>query len=300
MERRSSTTGRAATAMPLGFSADGRLAYLQVEQAEGPDAIVSWDPQSNERRTVLRDETADPSRIIRRPGSRVPVGALFLGGAPRTAFFDDASDEARLYRSLEAGLGGPVYITSSTRDGRTVLVESWSGRNPGDFYLYDTLGKSARHLISRSDWGDPALTAEVRPISVKARDGRPLHGFLTIPHGRQARALPMVVLPHGGPIGVSDQGAYAAETQMLAAAGYAVLQVNFRGSSGYGRAHMQAARKQWGLSMQDDVTDATRWAIEQGVADKDRICIYGASYGAYAAMMGAVREPGLYQCAAER
>ena len=283
---------------PLGFSADGRLAYLQIEQADGPDAIVSWDPQSNERRTVLRDGSADPARIIRRPGSRVPVGALFLGSAPRTAFFDDASDDARLYRSLEAGLGGAVYITSSTRDGKTVLVETWSGSNPGDFYLYDTVGKSARHLISRSDWIDPALAAEVRPISLTARDGRPLHGFLTVPHGREARALPMVVVPHGGPIGVADQGTYDTETQMLAAAGYAVLQVNFRGSSGYGRAHMQAARKQWGLSMQDDVTDATRWAIEQGVADKNRICIYGASYGAYAAMMGAVREPGLYQCAA--
>ncbi|MBE8425159.1 S9 family peptidase, partial [Leptospira borgpetersenii serovar Balcanica] len=126
--------------------------------------------------------------------------ALFLGGAPRTAFFDDASDEARLYRSLEAGLGGAAYVTSSTRDGKTVLVETWSGGNPGGFYLYDTVGKRARHLVSRSDWIDPALAAEVRPISLKARDGRPLHGFLTVPHGRDARALPMVVVPHGGPI----------------------------------------------------------------------------------------------------
>ncbi|KAG1532049.1 hypothetical protein G6F50_016373 [Rhizopus delemar] len=109
----------------------------------------------------------------------------------------------------------------------------------------------------------------------------------------------MVVLPHGGPIGVSDQGAYEAETQMLAAAGYAVLQVNFRGSSGYGRAHMQAARKQWGLSMQDDVTDATRWAIEQGVADKDRICIYGASYGGYATLAGVTYTPDLYAAAVD-
>ncbi|MDT9581507.1 S9 family peptidase [Stenotrophomonas indicatrix] len=282
----------------IGFSADGRLAYLQVEQAEGPDVIVSWDPQSNERRTVLRDEIADPARIIHRPGTQVPVGALFMGTTPRTRFFDETSEDARLYRSLETALGAPVYITSSTRDGSTVLVESWSGRNPGDFYLYDTLGKRARHLISRSDWIDPAQSADVRAITLQARDGRPLHGFLTVPPGGAMRALPMVVVPHGGPIGVLDDGTYSTETQMLAAAGYAVLQVNFRGSAGYGRAHAQAARKQWGAAMQDDVTDATRWAIEQGIADRERICIYGASYGAYAALMGTVREPGLYRCAA--
>ncbi|MDN8650081.1 S9 family peptidase [Stenotrophomonas indicatrix] len=282
----------------IGFSADGRLAYLQVEQAEGPDVIVSWDPQSNERRTVLRDEIADPARIIHRPGTQVPVGALFMGTTPRTRFFDETSEDARLYRSLETALGAPVYITSSTRNGSTVLVESWSGRNPGDFYLYDTLGKRARHLISRSDWIDPAQSADVRAITLQARDGRPLHGFLTVPPGGPMRALPMVVVPHGGPIGVLDDGTYSTETQMLAAAGYAVLQVNFRGSAGYGRAHAQAARKQWGAAMQDDVTDATRWAIEQGIADRERICIYGASYGAYAALMGTVREPGLYRCAA--
>lgn len=282
----------------IGFSADGRLAYLQTEQAEGPDAIVSWDPQSNERRVVLRDEVVDPHRIIFRPGTRVPVGAEFLGDVPRTRFFDEASAEARLYRSLEAGLGGPVYITSSTRDGRTVLVESHSARNPGDFYLYDTIDKKARHLISRSDWIDPAQSAVVQPVSLKARDGLALHGFLTLPAGQPATGLPMVVMPHGGPIGIFDDGTYDVDAQMLAAAGYAVLQVNYRGSANYGRAHAQAAKLQWGRAMQDDVTDATRWAIAQGTADPARICIYGGSYGAYAAMMGPVREPGLYRCAA--
>ncbi len=186
----------------IGFSADGRLAYLQVEQAEGPDVIVSWDPQSNERRTVLRDEIADPARIIHRPGTQVPVGALFMGTNPRTRFFDESSEDARLYRSLETALGAPVYITSSTRNGSTVLVESWSGRNPGDFYLYDTLGKRARHLISRSDWIDPAQSADVRAITLQARDGRPLHGFLTVPPGgADARAT-----DGGGAAWRSDRG----------------------------------------------------------------------------------------------
>ncbi|MCU1023256.1 MULTISPECIES: alpha/beta hydrolase family protein [Stenotrophomonas] len=282
----------------IGFSADGSLAYLQAEQTQGPDAIVSWNPQTGERAVVLRDEVVDPYRIIHRPGTHVPVGALYMGDTPRTRFFDEKSPEARLYRSLEAAFGGPVYITSSTRDGRVVLVETWSGTNPGDFYVYDTEARKAEHLISRSDWIDIDRSATVRPVALKARDGLPLHGFLTVPSGSDGRNLPMVVMPHGGPFHVFDNGQYDRETQILAAAGYAVLQVNFRGSGNYGRAHAQAGAQQWGAAMQDDVTDATRWAIAQGIADARRICIYGASYGAYAAMMGAVREQGLYQCAA--
>lgn len=282
----------------IGFSADGSLAYLQAEQAQGPDAIVSWNPQTGERAVVLRDEVVNPYRIIHRPGTHVPVGALYMGDTPRTRFFDEKSPEARLYRSLEAAFGGPVYITSSTRDGRVVLVETWSGTNPGDFYVYDTEARKAEHLISRSDWIDIDRSATVRPVALKARDGLPLHGFLTVPSGSDGRNLPMVVMPHGGPFHVFDNGQYDRQTQILAAAGYAVLQVNFRGSGNYGRAHAQAGAQQWGAAMQDDVTDATRWAIAQGIADARRICIYGASYGAYAAMMGAAREQGLYQCAA--
>ncbi len=283
---------------PLGFSADGSLAYLWIEQTEGPDAIVSWNPQTNERHTLLRDEVVDPGLVIYQPGTRIPVGALYYGDVPKARFFDDTSSTARLYRSLQAALRSPVYITSSTRDGRIVLAQTWSGSNPGDFYRYDTVEKKATLLASRSSWIDPSQSAQVRPVALKARDGLPLHGFLTVPNGRDARRLPMVVVPHGGPIGVFDEGGYEHETQLLAAAGYAVLQINFRGSSNYGRAHTAAAKHQWGLRMQDDVTDATRWAIEQGIADEKRICIYGASYGAYSALMGTVREPGLYQCAA--
>ncbi|WP_329749539.1 alpha/beta hydrolase family protein [Stenotrophomonas maltophilia] len=290
-------SGRSEAA--LGFSADGQLAYLLSEQPSGPDAIVSWNPATQERKVVLRDEVVDPARLIRSPGSTVPVGALFLGNTPHTRFFDESSDEARLYRSLEAAFPGrAVFITSSTRDGRRLLVETGSGSNPGEFYLYDRDRNQARFLMARSEWIDPETTASVRPVLLKARDGLELHGFLTVPHGSTGRDLPMVVVPHGGPIGIFDNGGFDHENQLLAAAGYAVLQINFRGSGNYGRAHSRAALKQWGRAMQDDVTDATRWAISEGIADARRICIYGASYGAYSAMMGAAREPGLYQCAA--
>ncbi|HCR32188.1 MAG TPA: peptidase S9, partial [Stenotrophomonas sp.] len=272
--------------------------YLQVQQPKGPDAIVSWNPETGERKTLLADDVVDPYHIIFRNGTRVPVGALYLGDTTRSRFFDETSADARLYHSLEAAFKQPVYITSSTRDGKKVLVETWTGNDPGSFYVFDTVAKSAQHLISRSEWLDVDKTAPVRAVSLKARDGLPLHGFLTLPHGSDGRNLPMVVLPHGGPYDIFDSGRYDMESQMLADAGYAVLQVNYRGSGNYGRAHTQAGARQWGGAMQDDVTDATRWAVAQGIANKDRICIYGASYGAYSAMMGAAREPGMYKCAA--
>ena len=282
----------------LGFSEDGSTAYLQVQQNDGPDTIVSWDPATDARATLLRDPLVDPDRLLYRPGTRVPVGALYLGEKPRTRFFDEASADARLYRSLEAAFAGEaVLITSSTRDGRQVLVQTWSGRNPGDFYVFDTVAKSADHLISRSSWIDPQRRAVVQPFAFKARDGMALNGYFTVPSGAGTRP-PMVVMPHGGPFGVFDDGSYNAEAQMLADAGYAVLQLNFRGSGNFGRAYRSAGAKQWGAAMQDDLTDATRWAIAQGHADASKVCIYGASYGAYAAMMGAAREPGLYRCAA--
>jgi dipeptidyl aminopeptidase/acylaminoacyl peptidase len=131
---------------------------------------------------------------------------------------------------------------------------------------------------------------------LKARDGTPLHGYLTLPKGLQRNA-PLVVMPHGGPFGVRDNWEYSPDVQLLASRGYAVLQVNFRGSSGYGREFLMAGYREWGGAMQHDVTDATRWAIEQGIADPQRVCIYGASYGGYAALMGVASEPDLYRCA---
>ncbi len=282
---------------PIGFSHDNRIAYLQVEHPEGPDSIVAFDTVDRSRTQVLRDTVADPGRILYRNRTLVPVGVMYEHGRPRTAFFDDASPEARLYRSLEAAFDSPVHITSRTADGNTALVQVWGGNNPGDFYLFDIANKKADHLISRRQWFDPEKMGTVRPITLAARDGLALHGYLTLPPGSPGTGLPMVVMPHGGPFFVQDVWAFDSDVQMLAQAGYAVLQVNFRGSAGYGHAFSRAGARQWGAAMQDDLTDATRWAIDQGIAARDRICMVGASYGAYASLMGLAREPDLYRCA---
>lgn len=283
---------------PIGFSVDNRTAYLQVEHESGPDSIVAFDIATKSRKQLLRDDNVDPADVIYRNGTRVPVGAVFMDGKRRVEFFDNASPEARLQRSLESAFqGDAVHITSQTADGRVALVQVWNDRSPGDFFLFDTVAKKAVHLISRANWIDPAKMAPVRPVQLVARDKLPLHGYLTVPHGSPGRNLPTIVLPHGGPFGIRDVWGFDGEAQMLAEAGYAVLKVNFRGSGGYGRAFKEAGAKQWGLAMQDDLTDATRWLVEQGIADPKRICIYGASYGAYAALMGAAKEPDLYRCA---
>ncbi|HEY0332746.1 MAG TPA: S9 family peptidase [Stenotrophomonas sp.] len=286
------------TEVPIGFSADNRIAYLRAENRRGPDAIIAWDIAANARKVVLQDPVADPGVILYRPNSQVPVGALVTAGKTRSVFFEPEGADARLYHSLEAAFGGAVLITSTDKTGNLLLVESWTDGNPGDFYLFDNAAKKASHVVSRRSWFDPAKTAQVEAISLKARDGQPLYGYFTRPAGTKGKALPMVVMPHGGPFGEHDGWRFDGAAQMLANAGYAVLQVNYRGSGNYGRAFQQAGAQQWGGSMQDDVTDATRWAIQQGYADGNRVCIYGASYGGYAALMGAAREPSLYKCAA--
>ncbi len=285
--------------VPLGFSADNRLAYLQVRgDGKGTDRIVAWDPATGTRTTVLHDAGADPLSIIHRNGTSIPVGAQVMDGRHRNVFFDDASPEARQYRSLEAAFPDQsVRITSSTGDGRLLLVQVWSGSSPGDFYLFDTQQKKVSLVMSSGSWIDPDQAAVVEPFTFAARDGLAIHGYLTTPRGSSG-VRPMVVMPHGGPFGIFDKWAYDRDAQMLAEAGYAVMQVNYRGSGNYGLAFQQAGARQWGGTMQDDLTDATRWAIAQGHADPARICIYGASYGAYAALMGVAKEPALYQCAA--
>lgn len=292
-----SVTGRAEWA--IGFSPDNSTAYLQVEQAKGPDAIEAFDVASGKRSTILRDETVDPAMVITQlGGKRAPVGMVYMDGKPKTAFFDKSAPEVRLYRSLEAAFpDDSVLVTSTTADGGTALVRVASDRNPGDFYLFDVEGKKADHVIARRDWFDPTQMAQTTSFRFQARDGMPISGLLTLPPGGNDRNLPMVVLPHGGPFGIYDTWGFDSEVQLLANAGYAVLQVNYRGSGNYGRSFLYAGRRQWGAAMQDDLTDATRWAIEQGHADGKRICIYGGSYGAYAALMGVAKEPDLYRCA---
>lgn len=284
---------------PLGFNADGSLAYLRAERSEGPDAIVSWNPSTGEYRDLLRDAVADPYRILYDLDGRTPIGASYMTDRVRNRFFDEAHPTARFYRSLEKAFGGDaIQMTSATADGSEVLLYVWSDRNNGDYFLFDTRTKRAERIFSRREWFMPDAMPATRQVSFKARDGLPLHGYLTEPNDKADGPGPLVLLPHGGPFGIFDGWEFDDDAQILAAAGYTVLRVNYRGSGNYGRAYQEAGNQEWGGRMQDDLTDATRWAIREGIADASKICIYGASYGGYAALMGVAKEPDLYRCAA--
>jgi dipeptidyl aminopeptidase/acylaminoacyl peptidase len=190
-----------------------------------------------------------------------------------------------------------VVRTSSTLDGKKSIYAVYSDTNQGEYYLFDHLTKKAEHLVSSKPWLDSSKLSLMEPIKIKARDGLELEAFLTLPKQSNGKNLPLIIHPHGGPFGPSDAWGFNEEIQFLANRGYAVLQVNYRGSGNYGKEFQEKGYKQWGKLMQDDLTDATRWAIAQGIANASRICIYGASYGGYAALMGAAKEPNLYKCA---
>lgn len=285
--------------IPLGFSVDGRIAYLQVERPGKPDAIVAWDIGADVRTEVASDPVVDPHEVLRDGAGHV-IGASFMHDDLRTVFFDPGHAWVKAWRQLQRAFPGEsVNIVSATRDDTLLVVQVSSDRNPGDYHLFDTAAKKVLPLFARRLWLDPADMAPTRAVSFSAADGLRLNGYLTLPRGAaEGVPQPMVLLPHGGPFGVADAWWFDSEVQLLAAAGYAVLRVNYRGSSGYGRDHEEAGAREWGKKLQSDLTDATRWAVAQKVADPERICIYGASYGAYAALMGAATEPELYRCVA--
>jgi dipeptidyl aminopeptidase/acylaminoacyl peptidase len=226
-----------------------------------------------------------------------PIGAAFGAGVPQIRFFDGTHPHAVLLRELQDAFPGEIArVTSASRDGRTALVTVTSDREPGRFYVLDTASGDLKLLARSRPWLDRESLSETRPVSLQARDGVTLHGYLTLPRSAGGAAAPLVLFPHGGPFGVEDTWGFHEETQMLAARGYAVLRVNFRGSGGRGRDFMERGYRQWGGAMQDDLTDATRWAASQAGVDGARICAWGESYGGYAALMGAIREPELYRC----
>ncbi len=291
-----SVTGRVM--YPLGFSADNTVAYLRAEEKAGPDAILAFDVATGTSKEIVRDAFADPSGLINAIGKRTPIGVLYAGATPRYVYFDPESEDARAHQRLQKAFPGQIVSTSDyTTTRREVLVYTYADREPGGYYVMNLDTRKVSPMMFAADWLDPQRLAPMRDVVFQARDGRRIPALLTVPVGSDGKHLPLVIHPHGGPFGVQDEWGYDPTVQVLASHGYAVLQVNYRGSSGYGREFQEAGYKRWGLEMQDDLTDATRWAIDQGIADNDRICIFGASYGGYAALMGVAKEPTLYRCA---
>lgn len=264
---------------------------------DGAMGIYRLNPASGEMAPLVLDSNVEPGRLLRDLDSRVVIGAVFEGGAPTNRFIDENVPTARLYKMLEKAFPGQqVRITSWMRDQSKAIVGVQSDRLPRDYFLFDIREKRADFLLSSRSWVDPLAMAARQPIRYEARDGLPINGYLTLPPGKEAKNLPLVTIVHGGPHGVRDAWQFDTEAQLLANRGYAVLQVNYRGSDGYGRSFEEAGWKNWGTAIQDDITDGVRWVVAEGIADPERLCIYGASFGGYSVLQSLTREPDLYRC----
>jgi len=205
------------------------------------------------------------------------------------------------YKSIQKSINQSLPDTTNTvydlsDNERRFVVLATSDTNSGTYYVVDRDKNRVTRIARRYMALDPELMAEKAAIRYRARDGLEIEGFLTIPKAETELPLPAIVFPHGGPISFNDSG-FDYWSQYFASRGYVVLQMNFRGSSGYGYDFMASGLQSWGLEMQNDVEDGTRWLIEEGIADPGRICVVGASYGGYAALMEAARNPDLYRCA---
>ncbi|MDQ2069476.1 S9 family peptidase [Natronospira bacteriovora] len=291
----------------FGFGPEGRGIYLSTREADRM-GLYRLDTKSGEAELLIAHDNVEIGGFASLIGSDVlwdrsgqaVIGAVIEDGRPQMHFVDPEEETSRIQRAIARAFPGQfARVVSFAREADRAIVQVDADILPAGWYLFDLESMAARFLLDARPWVNPELMQPMEPIRLEARDGLELHGYLTRPRGAEEdEAQPMVVVVHGGPHGPRDFWRYDPEVQLLAHHGYAVLQVNFRGSGGYGKAFEEAGYREWGAAMQDDVTDATLWAIEQGIADPERICIYGGSYGGYATAMGLVREPDLYACGA--
>ena len=279
----------AETIWPLGFGSDNNMLYVQALY-QGRDAIYKVDltDPSLTKQIVYFDEHYDVAgRLIRSRKNNEFVGIGYEYWDKEYQSFSKAIDNA-LPNTDNA-------IIDFSADGNKYIVFSSSDADPGAYLLGDRKNGTLEVLAYRKPKLKPSKMSEKSFISYEARDGLKIEGYLTTPKNSTGKNLPTIIFPHGGPISYDGSG-FDYWTQFFANKGYAVLQMNFRGSSGYGHNFMQQGLGKWGQAMQDDVEDGARWLIKNGIADKERMCIVGASYGGYAALMGAIKSPELYQC----
>ncbi|WP_430388483.1 alpha/beta hydrolase family protein [Dyella sp. 20L07] len=289
-----------AISWPLTFSRDDSKVYMTCHVPGKTGGLCPWDVTKQAMEApVWSSATVGMTGLVGSLDDLDVVGVYSMPGTPTAEAIVSGSDTMKAIAALSQGLPGEsVRIVSSTWDGSKAIALASSDMDPGTFYLWDTATGKAKLLLQRAGWIKPNQMAAMQPVEFKARDGLTVHGYLSMPPGReQAKHLPLVMYIHGGPFGIRDDWQFDPYVQMLATHGYAVLQVNYRGSGGYGLAFERAGYRQWGGTMQDDVTDATHWAIDQGITTPGHVCIFGGSYGGYAALEGVVKEPDLYRCA---
>ena len=289
-----------------------RQNFEPVASVAGSDRIYAkFSPNGKGGEFVEQDENGGNLRVIRKddfsevttsglwtPAPLRPFGTISTTGIPQVTYIDPQAPISKLHMALSQKFPGNfVSFVDFSEDGGELMFKVSGDREPGRYMLIDTKTYKVTKLFDAVPWIDPAKMSERRPMRFKASDGLELEAILTFPKGRSETNLPMVLIPHGGPHGISDDWFYEEDAQFLANRGYLVLQVNYRGSGGRGSAFEQAGYLKWGTRVQEDLIDGVKWAIAQNYADAKRVCVYGASFGGYAAMMTTVRAPGMFKCA---
>ena len=281
---------------PQFFTFDNKNIIGSSNLGRDKYAIVEFDPiTAKEVKVLYANDDYDVNGVGYSRKRKVITAAYFESWKSERHYFDSTSKAT--FEKIQKQLAGyEIGITGVNKDENILILRTYSDKSLGAYYIYNSEDDKMEKIVDVSPWIDENEMSNQLPIAYQSRDGLKINGYLTLPKGynmENAKNLPVVINPHGGPW-ARDSWGFNPEIQFLANRGYAVLQMNFRGSTGYGRKFFEASFKKWGREMQDDITDGTQWLIDKGIADSTRIAIYGGSYGGYATLMGLVKEPKMY------
>ncbi len=295
------TTSFKETVDPVFFTFDNQNIYAISNLGRDKAAVVVFDIRNGKEIEVLYENPDNDVEGLRYSRKRkVLTTATYYAEKAGRHYFDQETEKV-MGRLQELLAGYETAVSSITDEEDRMMVRTYSDKSLGAYYLYDRTKDELTKITDVSPWINEEEMADMLPVTYQSRDGLLIHGYLTLPGGytmETASDLPVVINPHGGPW-ARDYWGFNPEVQFLANRGYAVFQMNFRGSTGYGKQFWEDSFKEWGRTMQDDITDGTMWLVNKGVANKDRLAIYGASYGGYATLMGIVKEPQLYSAAVD-
>ena len=292
------TTNFREAVNPQFYTFDNKNLYAISNIGRDKQAVVTIDPSNGKELEKLYDNPeVDVDALAFSKKRKVMTFAAYTTWTVQRKFFDPRTEQ--MYKTLAEKLPGyEVEVVANDKAEDKFIVVASNDRSPGTRNLFDAKTGALTKLVEVAPWLKESELAPMKPIEYKSRDGLTIHGYLTLPLGREAKNLPVVINPHGGPW-YRDTWGFNPEVQFLANRGYAVLQMNFRGSTGYGRKFWEASFKQWGQSMQDDITDGVQWLTKEGIADPKRVAIYGGSYGGYATLAGVTFTPDLYAAAVD-
>ena len=281
---------------PVGFSGDGARMYFLDSRGANAAQLVALDPANGATAVLAGDERYDVGAVLVNPDTYEVEAAAIERTRTEWILLDESVRED--FRAIEKLNRGDFAVASRDRADERWLVAFTVDDGGASYYSYDRREGEGVHLFDARPELAGYTLARMEPISFTARDGLPIEGYLTLPPGAGSESPPMVLNVHGGPW-ARDGWGYDPEAQWLANRGYACLQVNYRGSTGYGKEFLNAGNKEWGARMHHDLVDAVHWAVGEGVADRARVAIYGGSYGGYAALVGATFTPDLFRCAVD-